>query len=609
MANKRRKATSSQIIRVAIYARYSTEYQHSIEQQVRVCREYAAEQGWIVVEECIFYDEAKSGQTVAGRDAFERLMTLAQQDDPPVDGILAADTSRFGRNMTETLHMSEVLEYLEIFLYFVENDLDSRDRNFRRLFIDSSHRDEEFVRQIARKVHDAQRERALAGYLPCGRVYGYDNVPIPDLTRRGKYGRPAVKYVELVINPVQAAIVRQIFKMYSRGLGCRVIAATLNEQGASLPLQSTNTPVRRVWNTDLVRRILQNEKYHGVNVWCKTRIVRNPTTKRKEQKRRPESDWERVKVPKWQIVSDELWEAVRAEHSRRLPRWRMEGSLNQTRSSRSYLFSDLMDCSICDGKINVVSGKGEDARYGCREHKKGNCKNRFTVPRRVLEERLLGALARNLQSATLRAELVREFHEKGGKAWEERAREAAKATASVPQLRQRHRELECQARNLAQSIAASGESKILRETLDSVEAEQKTVEQLLAVADQPEEKPLPVEVIEEFLERKMNDLISVFQSDPERTKLELRKRVTRLVLEPRHTSEGPMYEVTGDIRVLAGDEDGLHGRSGTRTPNRYHTAAIPFSATIPAVGTRARPLAVARRERQILEEVERSLAA
>ena len=609
MANKRRKATSSQIIRVAIYARYSTEYQDSTDQQIRACREYAEEQGWIVVEDCIFCDEAKSGQTVAGRDALDRLMAFAQQDDPPFEGILSADTSRFGRNMTETLHMSEVLEYQEIFLYFVENDLDSRDRNFRRLFIDSSHRDEEFVRQIAKKVHAAQRERALAGHLPSGRVYGYDNVPIPDPTRRGKYGRPAVKYVELVINPVQAAIVRQIFEMYSRGLGCRVIAATLNEQVASLPLQSTNTPVRRVWNTDLVRRILANEKYHGVNVWCKTRIVRNPTTKRKEQKRRPESDWERVEVPKWQIVSDELWEAVRAEHSRRLPRWRMEGSLNRTRSSRNYLFSDLMDCSICDGKINVVSGKGEDARYGCREHKKGNCKNRFTVPKRVLEERLLGALARNLQSATPKAELVREFHEQASKAWEERAREAAKATAGVSQLRQRHRELECQARNLGHSIAAGGESRTLREMLQSVESELKTVEELLAVAEQPEEQPLPVEEVEEFLDRKSNDLVALFKSDPERTKLELRKRISKLVLEPKHISQGPVYEVTGDIRLLAGDEEGLHGRSGTRTPMQYPQVVIPFRTTIPAVGTRPRSLAVARREQQILEEVERSLVA
>ena len=135
MASNRRKRRSSQIVRVAIYARYSTEYQDSTEQQIRACREYAEEQGWIVVEECIFCDEAKTGQTVAGRDGLDRLMTLAQQDDPPFEGILAADTSRFGRNMTETLHMSEVLEYQEIFLYFVEDDLDSRDRNFRRLFM------------------------------------------------------------------------------------------------------------------------------------------------------------------------------------------------------------------------------------------------------------------------------------------------------------------------------------------------------------------------------------------------------------------------------------------------------------------------------------------
>ena len=51
-------------MRVAIYARYSSENQSekSIEDQVRVCRNYAKEHGFVVDEKNIFVDEAISGR-------------------------------------------------------------------------------------------------------------------------------------------------------------------------------------------------------------------------------------------------------------------------------------------------------------------------------------------------------------------------------------------------------------------------------------------------------------------------------------------------------------------------------------------------------------------
>src|SRR5258705_10702442 len=116
MPGKRNTQTSCQVTRVAIYARRSSELQNDVstERQVRECRERASELGWEIVEECIFKDEAKSGETVAGRDGLNMMMRIAQQDDPPFSGIMVADTSRFGRHLTDTLHMQELLEYHEI---------------------------------------------------------------------------------------------------------------------------------------------------------------------------------------------------------------------------------------------------------------------------------------------------------------------------------------------------------------------------------------------------------------------------------------------------------------------------------------------------------------
>ena len=57
--------------------------------------------------------------------------------------------------------------------------------------------------------------------------------------------------------------------------------------------------------------MLRNERYRGVFVWNRTRKERNPETGRKISRPRPESDWMRVEVPEWRIVSEELWEECR----------------------------------------------------------------------------------------------------------------------------------------------------------------------------------------------------------------------------------------------------------------------------------------------------------
>jgi site-specific DNA recombinase len=63
-------------LKVAIYARYSSDNQRdaSIADQLRVCRDFAARQGWTVVQE--FADHAISGATLL-RSGFQALMRAA----------------------------------------------------------------------------------------------------------------------------------------------------------------------------------------------------------------------------------------------------------------------------------------------------------------------------------------------------------------------------------------------------------------------------------------------------------------------------------------------------------------------------------------------------
>ncbi len=82
-----------------IYARYSSEKQteQSIEGQLRVCNEFAAQNGIIIVDKYI--DRATTG-TNDNRAAFQKM--LADADNKPAwDIVLVYALDRFGRNSIE----------------------------------------------------------------------------------------------------------------------------------------------------------------------------------------------------------------------------------------------------------------------------------------------------------------------------------------------------------------------------------------------------------------------------------------------------------------------------------------------------------------------------
>ena len=63
---------------MVIYARYSTDLQtfKSIEDQISLCRDFAARHGWIVVE--VYFDAERSGTTLVGREGFFRMMACGR---------------------------------------------------------------------------------------------------------------------------------------------------------------------------------------------------------------------------------------------------------------------------------------------------------------------------------------------------------------------------------------------------------------------------------------------------------------------------------------------------------------------------------------------------
>jgi site-specific DNA recombinase len=90
---------------VAICARYSSDNQRdaSIADQLRICREFAARQGWTVTQE--FTDHAISGATLL-RSGFQALMRNAL--NRRFDVVLAESLDRFSRDQEDTQASSSV---------------------------------------------------------------------------------------------------------------------------------------------------------------------------------------------------------------------------------------------------------------------------------------------------------------------------------------------------------------------------------------------------------------------------------------------------------------------------------------------------------------------
>ncbi len=565
--------------RCAIYARYSSPLQPetSIDDQIRECREAIERQGWVVVEEFICFDEAKSGQSRLNRTGLDTLVAHAQLKQKQFDTIVIDDTSRFGRNLSETLPLTEILAYDGVGLYFAKQELASWDNpHFRDLFIKEQREDEQSSVKLGHRVKRGQHGRVDRGFVGSGRTYGYYNIPIEIPGTRGIHGRPKVEGVRMEINPEEAGVIKCFFEAIAAGKSQLQVVLALNREGVPSTLRKNGTRPR-MWNVQTLTRLLNNEKYIGTYIHNRRKQIRNPRTGRKEQLTRPREEWQVQQRPELRIVSDELWEA--AHRQMKLASGRFggprRGGLNRTEASRGYIFSGLMYCATCDGKINIVWGKPPMAIYGCHGAKfKGTCSNRVTISQPGLQSQLLAHLAANLSTPELRERIEREFTKQLKVACAERARLVKQHELDPQSFERKRAELNRLISNVVDTAVAFGPSPELT-------ARYQAFEQQLAALEPP---PVSVttlenytqEQIRDFLSKKMADLGGVLGGDPELAKREMQKRIAKLVLTPVETQGIWRYEVSGDLRLFAGPDDIMVNQSSPKLSDHYQAFVLPI---------------------------------
>ena len=224
------------------YARYSSAGQRdvSIEQQLMDIRAFAKREGYTLVHE--YADHAKSGfKNASARTAFQSMMASA--DSGTFDTVICWKVDRFGRNREESaLFKGRLRRFGVKVLYAMEPIPEGSAGVLLEGMLEATA--EWYSRQLSENVLRGMADNARRCMYNGTHIYGYTS------DSDGRY----------VIQPDEAAVVREIFTLYRSGYSAAMIARELNARGL------------RTWRGNPfcaqgVLKMISNERYTGVYLW------------------------------------------------------------------------------------------------------------------------------------------------------------------------------------------------------------------------------------------------------------------------------------------------------------------------------------------------------
>lgn len=229
--------------RAVIYARFSSSKQReaSIEDQLRVCRAWCADNGYEVVAE--YCDRAKSGRT-DDRPQFQLMISNAGESDV----VLVYAMDRFSRDRFDAPVYKKRLSDKGV---KVVSATEAMPDGPEAMIIESLYE----AMAAMESAHISQRARrgmegnALKCHHNGVRLFGYDCMP------DGSYA----------VNDGEAAVVREVFERRLSGEAPNSIARDLAERGVRTARGGRCT-------YSMVSQMLRNEKYMGTYSWGGVRV-------------------------------------------------------------------------------------------------------------------------------------------------------------------------------------------------------------------------------------------------------------------------------------------------------------------------------------------------
>lgn len=472
--------------RVAIYARYSSDLQdgRSIADQVYLCRDYLRRQGW--TETAVYADEARSGAHLRSRP--QVLALLSDVSSGGVDVVLAEALDRLSRDQEDIAGLYKRIQFHGAKLVTVS------EQEVSELHIGlKGTMNAMFLKDLAAKIRRGQMGRAVAGFIPGGRAYGYDVVR-GELDARGEPIRGL-----RTINEAEAEIVRRIFIAYASGASARAIAHRLNKEGVPSPRGGAWGDSTISGNRKRMSGILWNPAYVGRPAFGRVRMVKDPDTGNRLSRVNASDDVLFVDQPGLRIIDDALWQTVQDRKAR------FDDRTGPQQRHQKHILSGLIKCGCCGGTYQIQY----QGRMSCatrRTKGESECANTRTVLLDTVTERVLNGIRRSLKTPEAMAAMVKEYHAERKRLAASRASAAGRATA-------RMKEVDAELSKIVAAIAAVGHSDLLIERLRALESERKGLQGAVAEAE-VEDNVISIhpEVIADY-QRAVEDLDRALRSD------------------------------------------------------------------------------------------------
>jgi recombinase len=124
--------------------------------------------------------------------------------------------------------------------------------------------------------------------------FGYRHVPLRNAATLDDKSRTNHVGVTLETVEFEARTIRRIYDMYAYGLSSYCIAKSLNEDGVPAVRKPRSGKASFNWSSNLIERILRNEKYIGMNVWIKRMRHLDPDTGKIDTCEKPSSEHLRI---------------------------------------------------------------------------------------------------------------------------------------------------------------------------------------------------------------------------------------------------------------------------------------------------------------------------
>ena len=298
-------------MKAAIYCRLSEEDRNkqfetddssSIQNQKAMLLQYAMEQGWEVYN--LYSDDDYTGSD-RRRPEFNRLLEDAKAHR--FDIVLCKTQSRFTRELELVeKYIHGLFPIWGIRFVSIVDNADTANKGNKKSRQINGLVNEWYLEDMSENIRSVLTSRRQNGFhIGAFALYGYRKDP----DQKG----------HLLIDEEAAAVVREVFTLFSQGYGKTAIARMLNDRGIPNPTEYKRLhglryqqPKRKnstLWKYFAISDMLTNEIYIGNMVQGKYGSI---SYKTKQNKPRPKSEWYRVEGTHEPIIDRPLWNRVQA---------------------------------------------------------------------------------------------------------------------------------------------------------------------------------------------------------------------------------------------------------------------------------------------------------